>query len=217
MGGQGRRQHIYALGVQGNERGHTSGGLSPGRSENLNKSYAFAQMSASGKISNASTAVSSDRMGCRSTESSEFSIAANDASMSRNWASRETSIATSLFCLLSRGRTRKGHRSGRADARDAETAYISCETLGRMLPSRLKYSVFRSHGTCGTEDNGVEVPDEGPAPRTGPADAGSPNRNWSFGSSLGRLLGSGFSSLTRKGAGTVSLESWKCTKSEPRT
>ena len=97
-----------------------------------------------------------------------------------------------VVVLFTVGRVRKAVGNG-GDAKTRRT-YISCETLGRMLPSRLRYSVFRSHGTCGTDDIGVDVPDEGPAPRTGPADAGSPSRNWSLGSSLGRLLGSGFSS-----------------------
>ena len=170
---------------------HTSGGLSPGRSENLNRSYAFAQMSASGKISNASTAVSSGLVGCRSAESSEFSTAANDASISRSWASRETSIVTPRFCFLEQMRAHKGLRSAH---RWKSGAHISCETVCRIDPSRLRYSVFRSHGTCGTDDIGVDVPDADPAPSTGPVAAGSPSRNWSFGSSFGRLLGSGLSS-----------------------
>ena len=44
------------------------------------------------------------------------------------------------------------------------------------------------------DDIGVDVPDADPAPRTGPVAAGSPSRNWSLGSSFGKLLGSGLSS-----------------------
>lgn len=66
--------------------------------------------------------------------------------------------------------------------------YTSGVSEALELPSRLKYSVFRSHGTWGTADSGVDVPDEGPAPKNGPdAVAGSPSRNWSLGSSFGKL------------------------------
>ena len=61
-----------------------------------------------------------------------------------------------------------------------------------LTPSRVMYSVFRSHVTLGTSV-GVDVPE---------ADAGKPleanvpgaesSRNWSLGSRGGRLLGSGF-------------------------
>ena len=64
----------------------TSTARSPGRSEKRKRSYAFAQMSASGRTSNASTATSSGLVGCRSADKSELSIAVKDASMSRSCA-----------------------------------------------------------------------------------------------------------------------------------
>ena len=52
--------------------------------------------------------------------------------------------------------------------------YISCETVVHILTSQRRYFIFCGYGTCGTDDIGVGVPEEGPAPRTGPADAGFP-------------------------------------------
>lgn len=83
---------------------HTSEGLglSPGRSENRNRSYAFAQMFASGKTSYESTAVTFGLFGCLRFERSKLSLAAaNDASMSRICAERETSMGASVAGLCS--------------------------------------------------------------------------------------------------------------------
>ena len=81
---------------------------------------------------------------------------------------------------------------------ERQRTHISSEALGRRLPSRLRYSAFRSHVTRGTDDIGVDVADEGLVSRTGLADAGSPKRNRSFGLSLERLFGFGFSSLSTR-------------------
>lgn len=65
----------------------------------------------------------------------------------------------------------------------------------RETPSRVIYSVFRSHGTCGIAGAGVDGPEDVPnimfvyVPDD---EVGSPKRNSSLGSSLGRLSGSGF-------------------------
>lgn len=75
--------------------------LSPGRSENLNKSYALAQISASGKTSYDSTAVTFGLFGCRREERSKASLQpAKEASMSLIWAFRETSIGADMTCFL---------------------------------------------------------------------------------------------------------------------
>jgi hypothetical protein len=62
----------------------TSGGLSPGRSENLNKSYVFAQISTLGKISYELTAVMLGLFGClRELKSKVVAQASKEASISR--------------------------------------------------------------------------------------------------------------------------------------
>jgi hypothetical protein len=62
----------------------TSEALSPGRSENLNKSYVFAQMSVLGKISYEQTGVMLGLFGCLRVLKSKFvAQASNDASISR--------------------------------------------------------------------------------------------------------------------------------------
>ena len=85
----------------------------------------------------------------------------------------------------------------------------SCDKDERVVPSRLRYSVFLNHGTCGTDDSGVDVPEEGPAPMKGvDEDVGSPSKNWSLGSSFGKLFGSGLSSACTREAWTGVLSSW---------
>lgn len=65
-------------------RTRTSEGLSPGRSENLNKSYVFAQMSTLGKISYDPTGVMLGLFGCLSELKSKFvAQASKEASISR--------------------------------------------------------------------------------------------------------------------------------------
>lgn len=78
--------------------------LSPGFSLNLNKSYAFAQISASGKTSYESTAVTFGLFGWRRTERSNSAstletavdeaglLAAKEASMVDSWAGRDISM-----------------------------------------------------------------------------------------------------------------------------
>ena len=81
----------------------TSRGLSPGLSENLNKSYWFAQMSSSGSSGYDSTATTSGLLGCRSSSSEKSSLQdAKETSMSRNWAFLETSMVDDADCFLPR-------------------------------------------------------------------------------------------------------------------
>ena len=68
------------------------------------------------------------------------------------------------------------------------------ESAERVEASRLRYSVLRSHETCGT-GVGVDAPEPGvakaPAVKLGVAE-GSSNSIWSFGSRGGKFWGSGF-------------------------
>lgn len=61
-------------------------------------------MSASGKISYESTAVTSGLLGCLSLLRSTLSVALNDASMSRICADRLTSTAAFMLCFLDTGK-----------------------------------------------------------------------------------------------------------------
>ena len=89
-----------AIAGEGHER--TSTDRSPGLSENRNKSYAFAQISASGNTEYDSTAVTLGLLGCfRAARSKSSEVgededplqAAKDASIVLSCAPRETSIA----------------------------------------------------------------------------------------------------------------------------
>jgi hypothetical protein len=86
--------------VSGGGRIRTSTGLSPGLSENRNKSYALAQISASGNISKDSTATMLGLLGCRNAPRSNFSEeAVKEASISRICAVREISVTASAILL----------------------------------------------------------------------------------------------------------------------
>lgn len=87
-------------------------------------------------------------------------------------------------------------KSLQKNAVGTDISWIDCD---RCTPSLLRYSVFRNHGTwagSGVEEL-VTTPDVGPFENGVELEEGSPNRNRSFGSRVGRLSGSGFSAVRR--------------------
>jgi len=130
----------------------TSGPRSPGRSLNRNRSYAFAQMSASGSTSYVATARKRGFVGCRSELScSALPAAAKEFSIDASWASRD--ISTASFVLRECGWLgekmlescgAKGRQAGKGQGTYKSAAVA--RGVGAEL-SRDMYSVLRSHET----------------------------------------------------------------------
>ncbi len=127
----------------------TSGPRSPGRSLNLNRSYAFAHTSASGSTSYVAAATRRGLVGCRRELScSVVRAAPNEFSMEASCASRDISTASFWkFVLQEMCHFFLGKNHNRALREEWTNMSVDVGRSAGVVLSRDMYSVLRSHET----------------------------------------------------------------------